>query len=188
MAASPVSQSTYSLLLRTLTVQPYTVPLLDAPWLVLPLLLVIGAGLVGVVLRTVSRSREQPALTQLGEFGLAVAAMLAFGPLTEEHHLAYLALGLAATLAAGLSGWSNSPVARRIALMTAALVLFLMLPGTQAIAWGFYGYRDGPIAPPVSLTTFLWLYVVLAAAVLNVAALGLLRRRQAPERGDARRG
>lgn len=183
MAASPVGQASYSLLLRTLTVQSYTVPIVEAPWLVAPLHVLVGIGLLGLLVRVISRSRTQPPVVQLAEFGLAIAAMLIYGPLTEEHHLAYLAVGLTATLAAGLSGWSNSPVARRIALATAALVLFLMLPGTQAIAWGFYGYWDGPIAPPASLTTFLWLYVVVAAAALNVAALRLLRRQRALEQG-----
>ena len=56
------------------------------------------------------------------------------------------------------------------------LVLFLMLPGTQVIARGFYRYQAGPIAPPLAFTTFLFLSVVLAAAVLNLAALRLLRR------------
>jgi hypothetical protein len=177
MAASPVGQSAYSLLLRTLTVQPYTVPLIDVPLLVTPLLVLVGAGLVGVLLSSVSRSRAQPPIVQLAECGLAVAAMLIFGPLTEEHHLAYLALGLTATLAVGLSRRSDSAAARRLVVLTAALVLFLMLPSTQVIAWGFYAYRDGPIAPPLSFTTFLFLYAVLAAAVLNVAALRLLTRR-----------
>lgn len=176
MAASPVGQSAYSLLLRTLTVQPYTVPLVEAPWLVVPLLALVGVGLVGLLLGTVSRSRAQPPVVQLGELGLAVAAMLIFGPLTEEHHLAYLALGLTATLAVGLSRWSGSAAARRLTVATAAVVLFLMLPGTQVIAWGSYAYRDAPIAPPLSFATFLFLDVVLAAAVLNVAALRLLRR------------
>ncbi len=186
MAASPVGQSAYSLLLRTLTVQPYTVPLFDAPWLVTPLLAAIGAGLVGVLLGTVSRSRAQPPLVQLSEFGLAVAAMLVFGPLTEEHHLAYLALGLTASLAAGLSRWSGSAAARRVTVVAAALVLFLMLPGTQAVAWGFYAYRDGPIAPPLAFATFLFLPAMLGAAVVNVAALRLLRRDTSPEQGNGR--
>ena len=186
MAASPVGQSVYSLLLRTLTVQPYTVPLVEAPWLVSPLLALIGVGLVGVLLRTVSRSRAEPPLVLLAEFGLAIAAMLIFGPLTEEHHLAYLALGLTATLAAAVPRRSSTPAARRIAVMTAALVLFLMLPGSQVIAWGFYRYQDGPLAPPLSFTTFLFLYAVLAAALLNVAALRLLRREAPPVSEPAR--
>ena len=102
--------------------------------------------------------------------------MLVFGPLTEEHHLAYLALGLTATLAVGVAGWPDSAAARRLAVLTAALVGILLLPGTQVIAWGFYAYRDGPIAPPLALATFLFLYLTVAAAVLNVAALRLLRR------------
>ena len=58
MAASPVSQSSYSFLLRTLTVQPYTVPLVEAPGLVTPLRVLIGVGLVIGMLRVVSRSRR----------------------------------------------------------------------------------------------------------------------------------
>jgi len=120
---------------------------------------------------------------QLLEFGLAIAAMLIFGPLTEEHHLAYLALGLTGTLAAGLSRWPISASARRLTIATAAL---LMLPGTQAIAWGFYLYRDGPIAPPLSFSTFLFLYLLVAAAIVNLAALRLLRAPDASDQGLAR--
>jgi hypothetical protein len=39
------------------------------------------------------------------------------------------------------------------------------------IAWGFYAYLDGPIPPPRSFTTFLFLYVLLAAWTLNLLAL-----------------
>jgi len=133
-----------------------------------------------VLLATVSRSREQPPLMVALEFGLAVAAMLVFGPLTEEHHLAYLTLGLTATLAAGLRSWSVSAAARRGAVLTVALCMFLMLPGTQVVAWGFYGYQNGPISPPLSLATFLFLYVLLAAGLLNLTALHLLRRNAQP--------
>jgi hypothetical protein len=185
MAASPVGQSSYSLLLRTLTVQPYTVPIVEAPWMVTPLHALVGIGLLGLLASAVSRSRAQPPIVQLAECGLAIAAMLIFGPLTEEHHLAYLALGLTATLAAALTGWPASVEARRIALATAALVLLLMLPGTQAVAWGFYRYQGGPISAPLSFTTFLWFYVVLVAASLNLAALRLLRQRSAHEREPA---
>ena len=97
-----------------------------------------------------------------------VSAMLVLGPL--------LALGLTATLAAVLPRWSSSAAARRIAVVTAALVLFLMLPATQVIDWGFYRYQSGPIPPPLSFTTFLFLAVMLSAAVLNVMALRLFRR------------
>jgi hypothetical protein len=100
MGASPVSQSAWSLLLRTLTVQPYTVPLTEAPALVAPLQMLIGAALLVSLLATVSRSREGPAVVQALEFGLVVTAMLMFGPLTEEHHLAYLAISP--------SGWWRS--------------------------------------------------------------------------------
>lgn len=186
MAASPVGQSVYSLLLRTLTVQPYTVPLVEAPWLVTPLLALVGVVLIGLLARTVSRSRDLTPIVQLLEFGLAIAAMLIFGPLTEEHHLAYLALGLTATLAAGLSRWPISASARRLTIATAALLMLLMLPGTQAIAWGFYLYRDGPIAPPLSFSTFLFLYLLVAAAIVNLAALRLLRAPDASDQGLAR--
>jgi hypothetical protein len=61
------------------------------------------------------------------------------------------------------------------AVATVVLVLFFLLPGTQVIAWGFYRYLDGPIAPPLSFATFLFLYVTLAAFVVNVLALRLVR-------------
>jgi hypothetical protein len=177
MLASPVGQSTASLLLRTLTAQPYTVPLIEAPWLVGPLQIVVGVGLLASLALTVSRSRQQTPLVLLSEWGLAVTALLIFGPLTEEHHLAYLALGLTAALTAGLAGWSASPSARRIAIVTGGVVLLLMAPGTQAISWGFYRYLDGPIPPPASFATFFFLFLILAAWVLNLLALHLARAR-----------
>jgi hypothetical protein len=178
MLASPVGQSAASLLLRTLTVQPYTVPLIEAPWLVGPLQIVFAIGLLAVLARTVSRSREQPPLVLLLEWSLGITALLIFGPLTEEHHLAYLAPGLTATLAASVAAWSHAASTRRIAVATGALVLLLMLPGTQVIAWGFYRYLDGPIAPPGSFATFLFLYATVVAGALNLLALRLTRRRE----------
>lgn len=175
MLASPVGQSVASLLLRTLTVQPYTVPLVDAPWLVWPLHGLVGVGLLALLALTVSRSREVLPLVILLEWGLGVTALLIFGPLTEEHHLAYLALGLTGTLAAALTPWRDSAPARRVAVSTAVLVLLLMLPGTQVIAWGAYRYLDAPIPPPASFATCLFLYVALAVGAVNLLALRLVR-------------
>jgi hypothetical protein len=177
MLASPVGQSAASLLIRTLTIQPYTVPLVEAPGLVAPLQAVIGAGLLVVLARSVSRSREQPTLVLVLEWSLGITALLIFGPLTEEHHLAYLALGLTATLAASLAARPGSAGARRIVVATGALVLFFLLPGTQVVAWGFYRYLDGPIPPPGAFFTFLFLYATLAAGILNLLALQLARQR-----------
>ena len=177
MLASPVGQSAASMLLRTLTVQPYTVPLVEAPWLVAPLQVSIGVGLVAVIALTVSRSREGPPLALLLEWGLGVTALLIFGPLTEEHHLAYLTLGLTATATVAFKGWQATAGSRRLSIATAVLVGFLMLPGTQVIAWGFYAYLDIPIPPPKSFATFLFLYVTLAAGAHNMLALRWLRAR-----------
>jgi hypothetical protein len=175
MVASPVSQSAASLLLRTLTAQPYTVPLVEAPWLVTPLEVLIGAGLLGILAAGVSRSRDEPPLALLLEWGLGLGALLVFGPLTEEHHLAYLAPGLVGTLAVALARWSTSTVARRLGCATAVLLAFFVLPGTQVVAWGWYAYLAGPIPPPASFATFLFLYATLAAGALNLLALRLFR-------------
>jgi hypothetical protein len=181
MLASPVGQATASLLLRTLTVQPYTAPLIEAPGLVAPLYGLVAAGLLATLAMTVSRSRQEPPLVLLLEWGLAVTTLLILGPLTEEHHLAYLALGLTATLTASLAAWSVSPTARWIAVGAGLLVLGLLLPGTKVVAWGFYAYLDGPIPPPAAFATFLFLYATLAAWTLNLLALRLARaRRTAP--------
>jgi hypothetical protein len=182
MVASPVSQSAMSLLLRALTVQPYTVPLVEAPWLVTPFQGLIGIGLAIAVAGTVSRSRDEPPVVLLLEWSLGLAALLIFGPLTEEHHLAYLALGLAAIVAGGLSRWRDADPARRararrLGVATVAMVLFFLLPGTQTIAWGWYAYLDGPIRPPASFATLLFLYATLAVGALNLLALRLIRDR-----------
>ena len=180
MAASPVGQSVYSLLLRTLTVQPYTVPLVDAPELVAPLLALAGLGLAGTVLRTVPRSRDRSPLAQVLQWGLAIAAMSIFGPLTEEHHLAYLAIGLSGTVAAGLTRWRTSALARGLVVFGLLLVCVLLLPGTQRIAWGFYAYKQAPMAPPLAWATFFWLAVMLLVGTANLLALRLLRSWPAP--------
>lgn len=101
--------------------------------------------------------------------------MLVWGPLTEEHHLAYLAIGLAATLAVGVASWRVSRAARWVAGLTLLLLVVMMLPGTQDIAWGFFQYPFRPIAPPLSFATLFWLYVAVSALALNVAALRLRR-------------
>ena len=177
MLASPVGQSAASLLLRTFTVQPYTVPLVEATWLVAPLQGLVGVGLLVTLAVTVTRTREQPPHVLLLEWGLALTALLVFGPLTEEHHLAYLALGLTGTLAAVLPDWFRAVTARRLGLATALLVLILMLPGTQIVAWGFYRYLDSPIPPPASFATFLFFSLTLAAGILNLLALRHARAR-----------
>jgi hypothetical protein len=153
---------------------------MDAPWLVTPLHGLVGAGLLTGLALTVSRSRAQQPLVLLLEWGLAVTALLIFGPLTEEHHLAYLALGLSATLAATLPRWSTSSFARRLAVGTGLLVLVLVLPGTQIIAWGFYRYLDAPLPPPASFATFLFLYLTLAVGAVNLLALRHEHARKAP--------
>lgn len=182
MVASPVSQSAMSLLLRTLTVQPYTVPLVEAPGLVTPIQGLIGIGLVLGLAKVVTRSRCEPPIMLLLEWSLGLTALLIFGPLTEEHHLAYLSLGLVGTLSVAWAQRRGVISSRRsgacwLGVATAVMVLFFLLPGTQIVAWGWYAYLDGPIPPPASFATFLFLYATLAVAALNLVALRLFRAR-----------
>lgn len=175
--ASPVGQSLYAFLLRTLTVQPYTVPLLDAPWLVTPLRVVLVVGLMILLLTVVGRSRDRGTVRLGLEFGLTVATMLLLSPLTEESHLAYLLIGLLASAIVLREAARYSVSARATAVVATLTVGLLALPGTTIIAWGWGLYSvDGPLPPPLSFVTFIFLYGLLSVAAVNLIALLLTRQ------------
>jgi hypothetical protein len=175
--ASPVGQSLYAFLLRTLTVQPYTVPLLDAPWLVTPLRVVLVVGLMILLLTVFGRSRDRGTVRLGLEFGLTVATMLLLSPLTEESHLAYLLIGLLASAIVLREAARYSVSARATAVVATLTIGLLALPGTTIIAWGWGLYSvDGPLPPPLSFVTFIFLYGLLSVAAVNLIALHLTQQ------------
>jgi hypothetical protein len=61
-----------------------------------------------------------------------------------------------------------------VATLTVGL---LALPGTTIIAWGWGLYSvDGPLPPPLSFVTFIFLYGLLSVAAVNLIALLLTRQ------------
>jgi hypothetical protein len=169
--SSPLSQSFASLALRLFTTNQFTRPIYDAPWLVTPLRAAYSVAVVGLLLWTVTRSRERHPIDLALEYGLVVAATLLVGPLAEESHLAYLAVGLTAAGAAAATRLFTSRSARWLGLAVIVATLGLLVPGLHELSWGFWRYEIEPIRFPFSLVTGVYLYIQLALAALLVVAL-----------------
>lgn len=175
-AASPISQSIYSVLLRTFTENPYARPLVDAPWLVLPLRVALGGGAVILALVGVRRTRALPTTTLALEHGLVLAAGLLAIPLTENIHLTYLVIAIVAGLLAAGRCWSASGRARWLGAALAGLLIVLSLPGLRLFSHGFYHYYGGPLGYPLALS--MSVYLVLLAGLAGVMLLMLRAQRR----------
>jgi hypothetical protein len=169
--SSPVSQSFTSMLVRLFTENQFTRPALDAPWLVTPLRIVYALGVIGVLLWAVTRSRARHPIDLALEYGLIVSATLLIGPLAEESHLAYLAIGLSAAGAVAIARLRSSRAAWWLGLGVLVMTLGLLTPGLHDLSWGFWRYQVEPIPFPASLQTGVYLYIQLAMAALLVVAL-----------------
>ncbi len=169
--ASPVSQSFTSMLVRLFTENQFTRPVLDAPWLVTALRVVYSVAVVGLVLTIVGRSRTRDAIDLALEYGLVVSATLLIGPLAEESHLAYLAVGLSAAAAVAAARVRCSRAARWLGVGVVVMTLGLLTPGLHELSWGFWRYEIEPIPFPASLVTGTYLYIQVVIAALLVVTL-----------------
>jgi hypothetical protein len=169
--SSPVSQSFTSLVIRLFAENQFTRPVLDVPWLATPLRVVYSLGVVGLLLWTVTRSRGRHPIDLALEFGLIVAATLLVGPLAEESHLAYLAMGLISAGAAAAARASTSRSARWLGAAVIVASLGLLAPGLHELSQGFWRFDVEPLRFPFSLVTGTYLYIQLALAALLVVTL-----------------
>jgi alpha-1,2-mannosyltransferase len=176
-SVSPGNQSPYGFLLRLFTVNPFTMPIADAPWIVS----VARVALAGVVLITftilLSRSRQLPATQQWLEFGLMIVGMLLISPTAQAGHYAYLVVPFVALAATGGAfGWQR---AGTLALV-AGLWAYLSIPGLRAWSFGQYAYHQGPLQAPALFLTGAHLYALCILAFLVAVVIYRERRVMSP--------
>ncbi|MCC7372794.1 MAG: DUF2029 domain-containing protein [Chloroflexi bacterium] len=171
-AVSPVSQSFTSLLLRLFTESPFTVPVAVLPGLVLPLRVIYVVGVAFAILAVARPTRGLDPVTVVLEIGLFVLATMLIGPLAEESHLAYLALGLAGVGAAAVALSADD---RHTAMILGGgfvgCTLLLHAPGLHELSWGNWQYLAAPLRFPYALVTGLYLYIQWAIGLLLLLAL-----------------
>ncbi len=92
--AEYINQSPGGMLLRLFTRNPFTTPLVVAPWLVTPLRLVALVGAVALWLRAVPRASTPDRGLALGELLLAFPLIVLLSPLAEDIHFTILAPAL----------------------------------------------------------------------------------------------
>ena len=177
IATSPMSQSIYAVLLRSLTSNPFGQPLLEAPWLVLPLRVALSAAVLVLALWHVMPTRTLPVTTQTVEHGIMLAAGLLVVPLAEDFHFTYLAAAFAAATAVALRAALDGRSAKLLTLALAAYLVILMLPATRSISHAFYRYADGPVGFPLSLALGFHFALLVVGAGLLLATRRLDRAR-----------
>jgi hypothetical protein len=169
-AVSPVNQAAYGLLLRLLTVNPYTVPVFDSTLLATILRLAVIGGVLFALARAIRPSRAVSPMRLTLEYGLVLIGMLLASPLSEDIHYTYLVLPL---IAIGCTAFTFR--SRRSAqLVAAALVgiyLYLSLPLLGAAKMAFYAFYVAPVTAPRLFLTGVHLYALVA--LLCVALITL---------------
>jgi alpha-1,2-mannosyltransferase len=166
-AVSVINQAPYGLLLRLFTSNPFTVPMLDAPFLATVLRVGVVLATLLLLALTIRRSRAVAPAQLAFEYGLVIIGMLLAGPLSENFHYVYLALPLVVTgavLFTGAPGWARLACAAALLLVLG----YLSLPGLTTISHGFYEHYTSPLVWPRSLFTGAHLYGLVALTLLMV--------------------
>ena len=128
--AEYINQAPYGMLLRLFTPNVYTQPLLEAPWLVMPLRIVVIVGAALWWMRSVPRQGTSDRALALGECLLALPLTLLFSPLAEDIH--YCAL-LPALVGLGYLAWSRGLARHPAAWILWATFAFFCIPRIQEI-------------------------------------------------------
>jgi hypothetical protein len=179
-AVTPINQSPYGLLLRMFTVNPFTVPIVDAPLLADIVRYTIAAAMLFTLTRTVSRSRSV-SVTQLAlEYGLFTTAMLVVGPLSEDIHYVYLLIPIAATAAALVAKFklSRMPIALGAGLI--ATYAYLSVPGMVDLMFAFDTRVPSLIGAPALLLTGVMVYALGTLVLLVLLTLRWNREADSP--------
>jgi hypothetical protein len=182
-----MGQSLYSVLVRTLMVNQFAQPFVEAPWLVTPLRVVLGGLVIVVLLNQITRRRSLPTVTLALEHGLVMASGLLIIPLAEDFHFTYLGAALTAGLIVALRSWRprepglpRGPFSSfwrrqpRPGLLLIAYVGYLgvlCLPALRLVSHAFYRYGDGPVGFPLSALMNFQALLLLLGVVLIAAAL-----------------
>ena len=187
--ASPMIQSVYAVLVRTFMVNQFAQPLVDAPWLVLPLRVVLSGLILLFALSRVSRQRDLPPTTLALEYGLILGVGLLAIPVAEDFHFTYLALAFAAGALVLVRQWQTRhalaerrPLPSLLPVVYAGYLGVLCLPALRLISHAFYRYGDGPVGYPLALLMSFQAVLLLVGVLLLASTLQADRRQQAETR------
>jgi hypothetical protein len=170
-SVTPINQSPYGLLLRLLTANPFTIPILVAPTLVEIFRFTLAILTLLILTKMISRSRTVPATQLALEFGLAAAGMLLIGPLSEDIHYVYLLISFVAVGTALMSTWRLSVATVALATVLVATYAYLSLPGMVDLLFAGDMRVPVPVSAPKSLLTGAMIYGLGALAIVNIIVL-----------------
>lgn len=175
-----INQAPTGMLLRLFSVNPYTQPLVNAPWLVAPLRWLVAAGAAGCWLWTAGRPRRRhdPATGML-ECLLALPLILLLSPLAEDIH--------SCLLIPTLVGFCYVTAAGRLWRQPAtwafwAALAFFCVPRMQELIYPSHllalpGQRDPALGPLVILArSGTLLYLAILALLAGAMAVRSARR------------
>jgi hypothetical protein len=169
-----INQSIYGMLLRSLTPNPYIAPLVDAPWLVVPLRFVLCLAVVALWVRAVPRTWGTDAAILFMECLLGIVVILLISPLAEDIHYCLLLPALVGSV--WLAWHRGHPWRWSLWLCVGALAL-CWTPHMQELVYPkklvlFPLQHDPHIGPLVELLrSGILLYVALATLVGGIAIL-----------------
>jgi alpha-1,2-mannosyltransferase len=174
-AAGPINQSPYGLLLRLLTTNPYSSPVLDAPLLATVLRWTVVGLTLALVAVSVDREQVIPRRQAMLELALVVTAMLLVAPLTQDMYCIHLAIPLAILAGTVL----ERPRARRALLLGAGVALvygYFSLPSLRLMSQAYYLFNAAPLTGRMILLTGVYVYGLVAAIAVVITAQRWYRR------------
>ena len=189
--AEYINQSPYGMLLRMLTVNPSTHPLVVAPWLVAPLRYLVVLGALGLWAWVTPRRATTDRALAMGECLLALSLILLVSPLAEDIHFCtivptLIGLGWLAWERGLWRGWRQAgPGGRLGQVATWALWLTFAtccIPRMQELIYpshlfAFPGQLSPQIGPlVVLLRSGILLYTALATLLAGAGVLHAARR------------
>jgi hypothetical protein len=173
--AEYINQAPYGMLLRLFTPNVYTQPLLDAPWLITPLRLLVILGAALWWMCAVPRREPADRALALDECLLALPLTLLFSPLAEDIH--YCALP-PALVGLGYLAWSRGLARHPAAWVLWATFAYFCIPRIQELVLpdhliAFPGQDDPHVGPVIVL---LRSGALLYGALATLIAGGLILR------------
>ncbi len=180
--AEYINQAPYGMLLRVLTPNAYTQPLVVAPWLVDPLRYAVAIGAVGLWLASVPRPRGEDAPLTFGACLLALPLILLVSPLSEDIHFCLLIPALVGFGWLALAcGWWRRPAGITVLVLYALCCLprmqELIYPDHLLVLPGQTNAQIGSLV--VLLRSGILLYIAVGALVASSALLRANRHRPA---------
>ncbi len=191
--AEYINQSPYGMLLRMLTINPYTHPLVVAPWLVAPLRYLAALGALGLWAWVTPRRPTADRALAMGECLLALPLILLVSPLAEDIHYCtivptLIGLGWLAWERGLWRGWLRAGPGGRLGQVSAwALWLTFAIsciPRMQEVIYPSHLFAfPGQLSPQIgSLVVLLrsgaLLYTALATLLAGAGVLWAAQRAQ----------